>query len=114
MLVAVALVAVFSAWMAREVAFVRQRASFARRAEVEGVLWMSNLAPLSRGAYHFSIPFWRRWLGDDAAAFVHIRDGYDGSEAHRLFPEANITYIGADGHVKGLIPPKGYESMANL
>jgi hypothetical protein len=108
MFVAVTVTAIVVGWLTRELAFVRQRAAFARSEDIVSVAWMRKLPPNTQAAFHFSIPCWRRWLGDDAAAFVNLRDGCDGNEAHLLFPEANITIVGADGHLKELIPPQRY------
>src|SRR5436190_528288 len=86
MLVVVTLVCVLIGWFVSEWKFVRDRRAFDLRARASGTgyAFSGNLAslgaswpePMEEGEYETkwppSIPFWRRWLGDEPFGLVMV------------------------------------------
>src|SRR5262245_47721320 len=103
LLIGVTALAVFLGWLLSiERSFVRDRRAFAKhlmelsdpRIDTDSlhVFWEADakLYDLHGPVY---IPWWRRWLGDDAAIWVVVRDSDQLDEARRLFPEADDIRI---------------------
>jgi hypothetical protein len=95
---------VFALWLGWELKFVRERQA------CEARVWQSEDAakdalpwplPVSRSGFWLtpdqmrkrSIPFWRRWLGDEPFAWVSVPATFADSEfrdVQTLFPEAFV------------------------
>jgi hypothetical protein len=100
LLIGVALLCVVLGWVAWELRFVCERQDFLKRQQNRGYTYelLSEAEPVYRDldmdymvTYDLpgpvSIPFWRCWLGDDAAIRITIGSQEEEDEARRLFPE---------------------------
>jgi len=104
LLIGVTLLAAFIGWLTREYQFVQQRKAAILASDddnpalILSVKWSKQThgwwAPGTKRETSDpepTIPFWRRWLGDEAVAVVGVDHPYSEellAELHRLFPEA--------------------------
>src|SRR5947209_5300047 len=101
LLVAVTLTGTFLGWLGSEWRFVRDRQAYAGRARAEGgnaVTYLGSLFLCTSAEYpnrHAlilpapSVPFWRRWLGDESFGLVVVPAAWPKPEALKvksLFP----------------------------
>jgi hypothetical protein len=95
------LVTVVAVWLGWELTFIRERQVFIKTLRDGGgqCLIASDPEFLKTGLATPTIPFWRRWLGDEAVALVVPRDLMTEADegktrkffkrARRLFPESH-------------------------
>ncbi len=100
-----AVVTVFAVWLGWHMKIVHQRRAYLDGLKSRGLSY--ELVSESESAYRdvgsdymsyyelpgpVSIPFWRRWLGDDAAIRISVGDvATEADEARRLFPEVGVV-----------------------
>jgi hypothetical protein len=94
-------VTLFALWLGWELKFIRDRRSFlksmdemreAEMAQTANGLTVAFIGTIVRISDR-GIPFWRRWLGDEAQALMTLPQSStdaDMENAKRLFPEATI------------------------
>jgi len=97
-------VAFIAMWLGWELRFIHERQEFLSDLKRRNLTYelVSEAAPSYQllGSDYITwydlpgpiaIPFWRRWLGDQAVLRISVGDvSKDGAEARRLFPEAGI------------------------
>ena len=96
------LVTLFSVWLGRETWVVRERLAMRKWLDQIGgrahptikPSKYANLEPLVLETVN-TLPFWRRWLGDESLEFVSLPSPSEHAERiSRLFPEAKIVNLG--------------------
>jgi hypothetical protein len=95
------MVALFSVWLGREAWIVRERSTMRRWLEENDgsasptMQLVHDTEPFVFEPFN-TLPFWRRWLGDQSIATVNFSvypsPSEDIERAKRLFPEAKIMF----------------------
>ncbi len=113
LLVAVTLLALFMGWLGWELKFVRERTTAIKWVRDNGGTcvmasdWRALAPPGSPLVKSFpTVPFWRRWMGDEAVIILFPKDYATDWAEHlewdklflRLFPEA-VGYLREHGDV---------------
>jgi hypothetical protein len=86
-------VTIFAVWLGWELKFIRERQAFLMRAGADRTWYVMSSqldGPITPRHRIPTIPFWRRWLGDEAVAIMEPPHGIAADEEiDALFPEAN-------------------------
>jgi hypothetical protein len=92
------LVTLFSVWLGRETWVVRERLATRKWLdEIGGRAHLTTKPQMYASVLVLepvnTLPFWRRWLGDESLEFVSLPLHGDTERISRLFPEAKIVNL---------------------
>ena len=124
------LVTVFAVWLGWELSYIRERkaamatveraggtalplAVLQQRAAESGRVTIhlserSHFSYVAHESLHLpSVPFWRRWLGDEPICLVAVRSStaQDDAPLKSLFPEAQVTVLDAELEAMNVTSP---------